>query len=99
MQSTYLHYRYRSVTADPIRWRGYWITSERFYHLPACRQYGHDRLPQFNSEIQNIHTMFRKQFSLADKAIQKALLYVSSFCFTTPMQGPGNKLKDRETLP
>ena len=77
MPTTYKTYRYRSVPADTIRWRGYWITSYRFYHLPACRPYGHDRLRQFNSEIQNIHTLFRKTFRVSDKPLQSAKLYIT----------------------
>ena len=77
MMQAYEHIKHRSIPADDIRWRGYFITSMRFYHLPACRPYGHDRLPQFNSEIQNIHTLFRKTFSAKDKPIRDARLYIT----------------------
>ncbi|MBQ5390309.1 MAG: family 78 glycoside hydrolase catalytic domain, partial [Clostridia bacterium] len=77
MLTAYDHPIHRSIPADDIRWRGFWITSMRFYHLPACRPYGHDRLPQFNSEIQNIHTLLRKTFSAKDVPVRAAKLYIT----------------------
>ena len=76
MKNTYDNYKYRSLAAEECKWRGYWITSERFYHLSACHQYGYDRKPQFNSEIQNIHTLFRKEF-VAKAEIKSAKIFIT----------------------
>ncbi len=75
--SAYRNYTHRSVIDKTDRWLGYWITSYRFYHLPSCHQYGHDRKPEFNSEIQNIHTLFRKSFTAKKKKVSSAKLYIT----------------------
>lgn len=75
--TAYENYKHRSIIEKTDRWMGYWITTERFYHLPSCRQYGHDRKPEFNSEIRNIHTLFRKSFTAKDVKVKRALLYIT----------------------
>lgn len=78
MNNPYQNYKYRAVKAEETLWRGYWITSHRFYHLPACRPYGHDRKPEFNSETQNIHTLFRKNFTQIRGGIKSARLFITA---------------------
>lgn len=78
MKSVYDNYKPRSLSGEQTKWQGFWITSERFYHLPACRQYGYDRKPQFNSKIQNIHTFYKKDFDVKEKEIKRAKLFVSA---------------------
>ena len=75
--STYENYRERSIVGEQTNWKGFWLTSHRFYHPIEYRRYGYNRIPQFNSEIQNIHTLFRKQFTLLDKKIQSAKLFIT----------------------
>lgn len=75
--STYTNYRHRSLVGETESWNGYWITSHRFYHLPASHKFGHDRKPEFNSEIQNIHTLFRKTFTAKSLAVSSAKLYIT----------------------
>ncbi len=77
MKNSYSNYRHRSLVGEETKWQGYWVTSERFYHIPACHQFGHNRLPQFNSEIQNIHTLFRKSFSLNSAEIESAKMFIT----------------------
>jgi len=73
----YEGYKFRSVAGEAVDFSGYFITSERFYHLPAIRQYGHDRKPEFSGEIQNIHTLFRKSFTSENKAVADAKLFIT----------------------
>jgi len=68
----------KALVGERADWKAYYITSKRFYHLPLCRQYGYDRRSQFNSEIQNIHTFYRKTFFVKDKKIAKAKLFVTA---------------------
>lgn len=75
--SAYENYRERSIVGEQTNWKGFWLTSHRFYHPIEYRRYGYNRIPQFNSEIQNIHTLFRKQFTLLDKKIQSAKLFIT----------------------
>ena len=75
--SPYENYKHRSVVAKTDEWKGYWITSRRFYHLPSCRPYGHDRKTEFNSEIQNRHTLFRKSFTVKEQKIKSAKLFIT----------------------
>lgn len=77
MQNEIFDYKNRATVGEECAFSGYWITSHRFYHLPSCRPYGHDRKPEFNSEIQNVHTLFRKRFFLEDKEIKKARLFIT----------------------
>ena len=77
MKTPYDSYKHRSVCGEKTDFRGFWITSERFYHLPNSHKYGHDRKPQFNSDIQNVHTLFRKNFTIYDKCIKKATLFIT----------------------
>lgn len=79
MNNPYENYKYRALKGEETTWRGYWITSHRFYHLPACRPYGHDRKPEFNSETQNIHTLFRKNFTQSRRdRIKCARLFITA---------------------
>lgn len=68
----------KSLVGERVAWKAYYITSRRFYHLPLCRQCGYNRLPQFNSEIQNIHTFYRKEFVLKNKKIKRAKLFITA---------------------
>jgi len=77
LRSAFEDYQFRSVAGAQTEWKGYWITSMRFYHLPSCHQYGHNRLPEFRSENCNVHTLFRKAFFLKDTKIRKAHLYIT----------------------
>lgn len=75
--SPYENYSHRSTVAEINEWKGYWITSRRFYHLPSCRPYGHDRKPEFNSEIQNVHTLFRKCFTVKNQKVKSAKIFIT----------------------
>jgi len=77
MKRFYENYSPRAVVGEKTDWKGYFITSHRFYHLPACRQYGHDSEKWFNSEIQNIHTFFRKEIEV-EKGIRSAKLFITA---------------------
>lgn len=77
MKTAYDNYKYRAIVGESVDFRGYWITSRRFYHLPSTHQYGHDRRPEFNSEIQNIHTLFKKTFTVRDEKIKQAKLFIT----------------------
>lgn len=77
MRNTYKNYKFRSLVGEKTDWSGYWITSERFYHLPSCHKYGYNRLPEFNSEIKNIHTLFRKNFVLEKSKVKSAKLFIT----------------------
>ncbi len=77
MIDIYSDYKYRSLTAEETKWSGYWLTSERFYHLTPCHKYGYLRIPEFNSEIQNVHTLFRKTFTLKDSPVKQAKLFIT----------------------
>lgn len=77
MKFAYDGYKFRSLAGVETNFSGYWITSERFYHLPAVRQYGYDRRPEFCTEIQNIHTLFRKNFTIGEKRIKSARLFIT----------------------
>ena len=74
--TVYDKYKFRSIEAENADFSGYYITSKRFYHLPAARQYGHDRKPEFSSKIQNVHTHYRKSF-FAGKDIKRATLLIT----------------------
>ena len=63
--TVYENYKFRSIPAENADFCGYYVTSERFYHLPSVRQYGHDRKPEFSSAIQNVHTHYRKAFRIS----------------------------------
>ncbi len=78
MKRFYDNYSPRAIVGEKTDWQGYFITSERFYHLSACRQYGHDSEKWFNSETQNIHTFFRKEIKVEEKAIRKAKLFITA---------------------
>ena len=75
--TVYDSYKFRSVNGRLGEFGGYYVTSERFYHLPACRKYGHDRKEEFSSETRNIHTHYRKTF-LAKAPIKKATLFITA---------------------
>lgn len=75
-KTAYDDYKFRSLTGESTDFKGYFITSERFYHLPSIHQYGHDRKPEFCGEIQNIHTLFRKN-SIFCEAILPAPSFLS----------------------
>ena len=75
--TVYDNYKYRSIPAKSADFHGFYITSRRFYHLPSVRQYGHDRKPEFSSEIKNIHTHYRKTF-VCEKEISRATLLITA---------------------
>ncbi len=77
MKMAYENYKFRSLVGEKTDWNGYWITSQRFYHIPSCHKYGYNRLPEFNSEIQNIHTLFRKSFVLGENKIKSAKMFIT----------------------
>ena len=68
----------KALAGEQTVWKAYYITSQRFYHLPVGHHYGFNREPQFNSEIRNVHTFYRKEFSLKDKGIKKARLFITA---------------------
>lgn len=76
-KTAYDCYKFRSLAGESTEFKGYFITSERFYHLPSIHQYGHDRKPEFCGEIQNIHTLFRKKFELPKGDIACAKLFIT----------------------
>lgn len=73
----YENYRMRDIVGEQTAWQSLWLTSHRFYHLTDYRRYGYNRIPEFNSDIQNIHTLFRKEFTLPDKKIRSAKLFIT----------------------
>ncbi len=77
MKSYYDNYSPRAIVGEKTDWKGYFITSHRFYHLPACRQYGHDSYSEFCSETKNIHTFYRKEISV-DKKVRRAKLFITA---------------------
>ena len=76
IKTPYDNYKYRSITDKVTDWKGYWITSRRFYHLPYKVQYGYNRTPEFNSEITDIHTLFTKSFT-SEKNVKSAKLFIT----------------------
>ena len=76
-KSVYDGYRYRCVVGEKTEWKGYFITSRRFYHLPYVSRYGHLRDPENNSEERNVHTFFRKNFSVKDKPVASAKAFIT----------------------
>ena len=77
MLDLYENYKHRSLVGEETKWQGYWITSERFYHIPNSHLFVYNRDSKFNSEIQNIHIFFRKKFELTDKKIKCAKLFIT----------------------
>lgn len=77
MKLSYDNYKVRSLVGERTAWKGYWITSKRFYHIQGVHTYGYNRLPEFNSEIQNVHTFFAKSFDLKRTDIKKAKLFIT----------------------
>jgi len=76
LKTPYDNYKYRSISGETANWKGFWITSPRFYHQPYNMQYGYHRLPQYNSEITDIHTLFTKSFTV-EKSIKSAKLFIT----------------------
>ncbi len=77
MKEIYKSYKERSVVGKKTKWQGYWLTSERFYHIPNDHKYIYDRDSKFNSTIQNIHTFFRKKFVINHKEITSAKIFIT----------------------
>lgn len=86
--------RARALVGESTEWRGYFITSRRFYHLPVAHTYGYNRLPEFNSEIQNVHTLFKKDFAIKETPIKSAKLFITGddlykLCVNSEFVGEG----------
>ena len=77
MKTSYDNYKVRSLVGERTSWHGYWITSKRFYHIQGVHTYGYNRLPEFNSKIQNVHTLYRKSFCLKNIEIKRARLFIT----------------------
>ena len=77
MKTPYDNYKYRALVGEATDWQGYWITSLRFYHLPYAQQYGYNRIPEFNSDITDIHTFFTKNFVSEKKAVKSAKFFIT----------------------
>ena len=77
MRNCYSNYKHRSIVGEKVDWAGYWLTSYRFYHTENCHRYFWNRSESFDSEIQNIHTFFRKKFVVGDKKIADAKLFIT----------------------
>ena len=73
----YRNYKHRSLVGEKVDWKGYWLASQRFYHTENCHKYAWNRIECFDSEIQNIHTFFRKTFTLGEKEIASAKLFIT----------------------
>ena len=69
-------YKERSIPKERNEFSSPMITSRRFALLPSFTPYGYDRKPQFNTETQNIHTLFRKRFSVSGK-VKRARLFIT----------------------
>lgn len=76
LKTPYDNYKFRAITGEAVDWSGFWITSQRFYHLPYNMKYGYNRIPEFNSDITNIHTLFNKAFSV-EKDIKSARIFIT----------------------
>lgn len=76
MKTPYNNYKYRALTGEKADWKGFWITSPRFYHLPYIMKYGCEAIPENNSEITNIHTLFTKNFTTSCD-VKKAKLFIT----------------------
>lgn len=77
MRNCYSNYKHRPIVGEKVDWAGYWLTSYRFYHTENCHRYFWNRSESFDSEIQNIHTFFRKKFVVGDKKISDAKLFIT----------------------
>lgn len=85
--TVYDNYKYRSIPADNADFHGFYITSHRFYHLPSVRQYGHDRKPEFSSEIKNVHTHYRKAFKCRSCVKRATLLLTADDVYKVYLNG------------
>ncbi len=76
--TTYENYKHRAVAGKETAWKGYWLSTERFRRLPYRPLHEYNRSPQHATETKNIHTLFRKNFSLKGcGGIRKAFLYIT----------------------
>lgn len=69
-------YKERAVVGEKRVFSSPMITSRRFADLSPFTPYGYDRKPQFNTETQNVHTLFRKSFSVLGK-VKRARLFIT----------------------
>ena len=69
-------YKERSIAGEKNAFTAPMITSRRFAALASFTPYGYDRKPEFNTETQNIHTLFRKRFSVSGK-VKCARLFIT----------------------
>ena len=79
--------RYKPIGGTPIdlsrpenhaEWRARWIMDPAFHGLPYRPVDSADRSPANRTELQNIHTLFRKTFVAAGAPIASARLYITA---------------------
>ena len=64
--------------AAPIIWQAKWL-KDSLFEAAEYREIHHpDRTPANNSTIQNVHTLFRRTFSLRSAPVSSARLYLSA---------------------
>jgi len=71
-----------------VTWDAQWLMDPVFDGVPY-RDFVHpNRAPENNGEIQNVHTLFRREFNVPDAAIRRARLYVTADdCYTLYLNG------------
>lgn len=70
------HYRERAIFGEKYDFSFPMITSARFAALQSFTPRGYDRKPQFNTEVQNVHTLLRRAFFVSDK-VKSARLFIT----------------------
>ena len=75
-KNPYTNYKDRSVAEKENSFSSPMITTRRFAALPKLSPNGYDRKPQFNTETQNVHTLFRRSFTVSGK-VKSAFLFIT----------------------
>jgi len=72
------NYRFRCVAGEKIsKWHSFWLTTKRFRPLPYTLTFDAHGSSKYRTENNNIHTLFRKNFTTENKKVEKALLFIT----------------------
>lgn len=77
MITPYDNYIYRAVVGEKTEWKSKMLTTERFYALPLRTLHENTRQHKYATKTQNIHTLFRKDFTVKPCNISRALLFIT----------------------
>jgi hypothetical protein len=74
--------------ASRTNWQASWLRDPVFKGVPYRELIDPDRKPENNGALLNVHTLFRRELTLADRPIRRARLYITADdCYKLTLNG------------